>query len=408
MDKYDFIQNILGNPKLTPAQRERVLSLTKEEIKKDGIIGKDIEERVKKLEQKINENIVATKIETNENKAEVPLILEKDITYIPPNNLVKFLKDYNQNLILKTTCHDIDSNELENILTFCKTESYDFNLHRRKIQEEYKSKFFESKEYFVDHKIKNLILAYLTGSTTNKKNTPWTDEKIKINWNSEELENWCNNNEACVPNPNEGLRKIQHNKEFKFEKPISSNLIKKKNIQYFSDLVIHFKYLFHIRSDNSLYDIINHKNSINNWGNKIDFKLDLSSFPKNIELFTNVEKLIQAYKIFIELILEVVEKNNSAKPIVEISLKESKDKIELSIHHKNGTFAKTLKNTLNRNGSTFQNLIKNQLNGMCDFYLSAKFENDGCHKINIWNGKAKTSISLDNFEGVEYLLKFSL
>lgn len=53
-DKYDFIQELLENKKLQPAQRERVLMLTKEEIKKEGIASKDLEERVKKLEEMIN------------------------------------------------------------------------------------------------------------------------------------------------------------------------------------------------------------------------------------------------------------------------------------------------------------------------------------------------------------------
>jgi len=41
-DKYDFIQEILEDKKLTPAQRERVFELTKVEIQKDGHLGKDL------------------------------------------------------------------------------------------------------------------------------------------------------------------------------------------------------------------------------------------------------------------------------------------------------------------------------------------------------------------------------
>lgn len=54
MNKYDFIQQLLENKKITPAQRERVFLLTKEEFKKEGIRGKELEERVKKLEEKAN------------------------------------------------------------------------------------------------------------------------------------------------------------------------------------------------------------------------------------------------------------------------------------------------------------------------------------------------------------------
>ena len=53
-DKYDFIQELLENKKLQPTQKERVLLLAKEEIKKDGALGKELEERVKKLEEMMN------------------------------------------------------------------------------------------------------------------------------------------------------------------------------------------------------------------------------------------------------------------------------------------------------------------------------------------------------------------
>ncbi len=52
-DKYDFIQEILEDKKLTPAQRERVFELTKVEIQKDGHLGKDLEQRISVIEQKI-------------------------------------------------------------------------------------------------------------------------------------------------------------------------------------------------------------------------------------------------------------------------------------------------------------------------------------------------------------------
>ena len=55
-DKYDFIQELLENKKLQPTQKERVLLLAKEEIKKDGALGKELEERVKKLEEMISKS----------------------------------------------------------------------------------------------------------------------------------------------------------------------------------------------------------------------------------------------------------------------------------------------------------------------------------------------------------------
>ena len=48
------------------------------------------------------------------------------------------------------------------IFIFCEIEEYDFLKHKEKVQEQYKSLFFNNKRYFVDHKIKNLILFYNT------------------------------------------------------------------------------------------------------------------------------------------------------------------------------------------------------------------------------------------------------
>jgi hypothetical protein len=49
-NKYDFIADILENKRLTPVQRERLFLLSKEEIKKDGLFGKKLNERLQNLE----------------------------------------------------------------------------------------------------------------------------------------------------------------------------------------------------------------------------------------------------------------------------------------------------------------------------------------------------------------------
>lgn len=52
-DKYDFIQDLLTNKRLTPSQKERVLLLTKIEIEKDRNLGKDLNKRVDELEKSV-------------------------------------------------------------------------------------------------------------------------------------------------------------------------------------------------------------------------------------------------------------------------------------------------------------------------------------------------------------------
>ena len=84
-DKYDFIQELLENKKLQPTQKERVLLLAKEEIKKDGALGKELEERVKKLEEMINissekiPTITKTPLITSQSE-KIPIINHDPIT----------------------------------------------------------------------------------------------------------------------------------------------------------------------------------------------------------------------------------------------------------------------------------------------------------------------------------------
>ena len=406
-DKYDFIQELLENKKLKPAQQERILMLTKEEIKKDGVFGKELEERVKKLEMRIEEN----KNQEFKTKEKTTPILKKESVlpkYVASKNLWKFLHDYNQDQILKTTCHEIDSNELKNILRFCGTNENNFQQHQQKVQEHYRNHFFDNKKYFVDHKIKNLILYYLTGKTYGGASNGWTDEKIKFNWNSEELKIWSDKNPNLVPHPNDGFAKNQNNNYgLMLENSIKVHLVKdNQSLRYFSQIVLYFKSLFHIRFENSIFNIIENCNKSNHWADKVEFIVSEDTFPKNLEFFTNVEKLIQAYKILMNLIIEVGKENNQVQPIVELKLLETENGIDFSIHHINSIFKKSVNNTIDRKGTTFTNLILNQLNGMCEFYLKADFGNKQFAEINIWDGKKSNKKDLDQFNGVEYILKF--
>lgn len=56
VNKYDFIQQLLENKKLSPVQRERILALAKEEIMKDAEFGISLDYRVKVLEQSLIKN----------------------------------------------------------------------------------------------------------------------------------------------------------------------------------------------------------------------------------------------------------------------------------------------------------------------------------------------------------------
>jgi hypothetical protein len=380
-NKYDFIAEILENKKLTTAQRERVLFLTKEEIKNDGLIGEDLEERVKKLEEIVKgDAIESTRKEhgydlKNESKQTV-IKLDK---YFEPSSLYRYLFDYNQNQILKSTCHEIDSNELENILNYCGTEKYDFEKHFEKIIEA----FLEHDKKFAPGKVKHLIRGYLTGKNHLEEPIEGSHKFSTLNWSSTELKNWCQQNKGVPPNIDEGLMEQIEKTGYELTSPF---LLKDGNYaSTFSDLVIYFKRLFHIRKDNSLKSLILRENESKGWNNRIEFTLDDEDFPNNIEIFTDVQKLIEAYNIIIKLTLEQ-KINQDEKVHVKLSLTEKGNSIEFSILHKKSVYGKTIKNsTEGRLGDKYSGLIKFQINGICNFYVQADFENKESFRIGIWN-----------------------
>jgi hypothetical protein len=105
------------------------------------------------------------------------------------------------------------------------------------------------------------------------------------------------------------------------------------SVRTFSDLVIYFKRLFHIRKDNSLKNLILTENETRGWNSRIKFEIEDSDFPNNIEFFTDVDRLIQAYNIIIELTIEH-KKMPDEKDHVKLSLSEKDNRIEFSILHK--------------------------------------------------------------------------
>ena len=119
--KYDFIKELLEDKKISQNQRERILELASREISLEGTL----EERIQKIEDIIfNENPPANTI-THVNTPE-PQNLPK---YIDPINLYNALLAYNQNPILKTTCHPISSANIEIIVLQSGSSIYDYKKH---------------------------------------------------------------------------------------------------------------------------------------------------------------------------------------------------------------------------------------------------------------------------------------
>jgi hypothetical protein len=127
----------------------------------------------------------------------------------------------------------------------------------------------------------------------------------------------------------------------------------------------------------------------------------------NVEFFTDVDKLLQSYKKIISIIIDVSDIHRLDRPIVELSLNEVNNKVLFSIHHKNTTYKKTIKNTLERIGQKHSELIKNQINGLCNLYIQADFDNNEFARINLWDGKERNAEIIDKVIGVNYQLIFN-
>src|SRR5690606_17308069 len=416
-NKYDFIKELLEDKRIKQNQRERILELVSKEISLEGTL----EERVQKIEEilfnKQAESMVSHDEggltwhnievlfdqETENVETAIKLTFKENNLpkYLNPSHLYNFLFQYNQNKILRTTCHDIDSNGLESILEFCQTETYDFKEHLKTIQDAYTN---HERTHNAPYQVKALIRGYLTGK--DFQGNPirgWSSKNIKINWNSDKLLKWADLNIETPPNLNEeiaGTKEIELLEFNQIDTAITAN-----SVQNFTQLVLHFKNLFHIKSgQQSLIEIIKRVNSEKSWHEKVNFEFDEQLFINNLEHFTDVEKLIQAYNKIIGLIIE--QHALSEKPKVKLKYYQENQKVIISIHHLNGVYNKTIENTIERLGQTYTSLIKNQINGLCNLHLKADFGNQKFAEINLWNGKDRGSQPILTFQGVEHIMEF--
>lgn len=389
-NKFDFIKEVLGDKKITPSQKERVLLLATKELK---IVG-SIEERVKILEEKI----------LGGNEPPEPPD-PKTPKYINPYYLYEFLREYNQNEILRSTCHDSDENALETIKNYCSSEEYFFEMHLNKIIESYKK--HEEVYKNAPYQIRALIRGYLTGKDFkgNELLDGWSANKIKISWSSKDVKDWAKQNPNMPPNINQELAGSKEISLLQI-KPQVYSPISKELISNFTRLVLHFKDLFHIRGiDQSLKNILQRYNEFSKLNEKLDIEFDDENFLNNLELFTDVDKLLQAYKKIIDIIIK--QHSMEDRPKVLLKFFEEDKIVYFSILHINGRYNKSLNSTLERPyGQDYSMLIKKQINGLCNLILRADFDNGDFAEVNLWNGKEVKPIPLPIFQGVEHILIF--
>lgn len=399
--KIAFINSLLqlSNKKnVDEKTRQRLVGLIGKELEKTGMLEDEILKEIKAMKEQLR-GIKPEKYEP------IPPNPKPDLPrkYIDPKGLSRFLLAYNQNPILKYTCHEIDDQEIiDNIIERSNSKDYDIIEHQKLIEDEFNKL---TKEYWVNPKIKNLILVYLTGNSFSGTYTKWSSEYFDINWKSDQLFKWSQNNPGMVPNPGQNIANKYRNKGFKLEKAIRSDITNQR-ITTFAKLVIHFKHLFHIRGDNTLRRLIEIVNQNEGWNGRVDFEMKTEEFWDNLELFTDVDKLLQAYKSIIRMILEKAEIQKLNPPIVKLKFMEEGSHVFFSIHHRNSVFQRSISDILTRLGESHANLIKYQINGLCDLFLRADFGHKKYAEINLWNDNPRKETELSYFEGVEHILIF--
>jgi hypothetical protein len=371
--KYDFIKELLEDKKINQSQRERIIELASKEISLEGTL----EERIRKIEEVI---FIDPPQPPEQNLPE----------YIDPINLYNALLAYNQNPILKTTCHPISNENIEVIVHQSGSSGYIYKKHLELIELNFK--VLAKNEKFTN-KMYSLIKNYLTGEGA------WSSQNIIDSWSNKDLEEWANKNVNIVPNPEDSLVEALGNEGYPLKKPFISKLTN-KTIRKFSELVLYFKSLWHIKEDNSLQNILEKRNidyKYQDWA-----KIQFINFSQTLNLFTDVDKLVQTYSKIIDLIKENSNLNHQE---IEISFYEEGSKKILSIHQLKTFWKKTISDTIERPfGNSMLPLIEKQINGLCDLHIQAKFEDNQNYEVNLWDGKQRKAESISLFDGVKYLL----
>ncbi len=325
-------------------------------------------------------------------------------SYFNPKGLKQFLLDFNQDEILRYTCHLIDTQEaIDQICEKTECFQYNFEKHVELIAENYKE--LKKKHNWPRYKIVFLINSYLTGELGGKLNR-WSSNKIGDSWNDVNIRKWAKENPGIVPNPGKNIARKQKSNGYTL--PDSFIAEHSGNRVYrFSDLVLFFKSLFHIRRDNSLRDIINHETKVHQ-DNYKDIKLSFEedNFYDNIELFTDVDKLVQAFRKIINM-CKANHKDEESQPIITLSFYNKEDETYFVVHHKNSKYGKSLTNALERIGVDQSGLIKSQINGLCDLFIEADFGQGEFARVNLWDAETEMKgTKTDMIKGVKYILRF--
>lgn len=397
--KIDFIIELLNDKRLSQSQREKLFSLTHGELKKLELNDELILEKIDALEKKIFADVD----KVAPSREHIQPYSEKDISnkdsslnnYINPRNTSKFLNEFNQNIILKSTTHEIDENLLEDLLKELNLTVYDYNTHVRGIQKEFEGL---SKKYFVNIGLVPKFNEFLF----LKNNKGWSQNSIRMSWKAKEIEDWCNQNTGKCPNPGKDLNYPVCSLKDVLELKDGTQLCS------FNEVISHFKGQIEFRDGTDLKKIILKVNRTF----FPDVDINSEGIQEGIRFYSDVEKVVQAYKGIVKMCLDHWEqsgKDSENKPKLKLLLSEdrtdSETRIIFSINHTNSIFGKTAEALLDRYGSSTTGLINKQINGLCDLTIKAEFPNNEFYEVVVWPDK-RLVLFLDKFSGVQFDLIF--
>ena len=402
----EFIYFFTHNKSLTRAQQlKRDALLVRDFMNKERLSENLSEEKVEDDEQ--------TKIDIEDKSRKHRSGIKEGTKYTSPQNLQLFLREFNQDDVLKYTCHLIDTDEaIDNLCNECSIDKYDFTKHSELIRDRFDLlvRKFRKDGIFLDSKMYALISTYLTGSTgknDKREKKDWSSNSIDINWNCSQIHKWAAEHPHVIPIPGKNIAKKQKSNGYTLPSAFKSNITGTR-IKSFSDLVIFFKSQFHIRKDNSLRTILE---KVSTKWKPVDVQISFveNRFFDSVELFTDVDKLIQAYQKIVEICIE--NRSDENEPVqIQLCFYDDADSKStfFCIHHLNTVYKKTSKNSTERIGTAHSNLISKQINGLCDLFIEAKFGDGLSGKLNLWDQdeELKFQTLQDDIIGVKYILRF--
>jgi len=358
-DKYDFIQEILSNKRLTLKQQKKLFDLTSKEIRKDKFFGFGLEERITKLEKELSN----TKTPINEELSKIH----------SPKGMVKFLYQFSSDEQYKWFTHKPDLkvdeiNYLSRIENFKKIK-IPFNLN-------YSTILFIKSFFLKDEKLSVFHPGFTTELT-------YSNEKILT-----EIKKGINPFDIIINKISfvDIINKFKNAIEFRLDKD---------------------KYKF----DNLFMDFITNKISVD-----INEKYTYD-FLKNSKILTTYIDVNNFFR-GIYIIMEWVNKYKSLSNELIIDLKEENDYYLLILFHKGSKIHHdpfSLK--LNGLGCDFDTLRKYWFS-IVDFEIEADFaENNKSYHLICLNNETQLSFTnpklsenliipiQDSVGGVKYFIK---